>query len=238
MTHSIVLENEANIDHVITRAPNCQLSAGRCKLNWDTDPGAAVWDKDLVLLIEDIREAPMQPFPSNVEIGTKNGAVIAHGSLHTENGSRSIPIRAPLGALKKIPRPDTNDNENGDVPNGKSNGDSNPAAKDENGDVPNLPIPKTRVVRSETRSGAARRSRFFFRPGETFEVGVWEDGNRDSPDSTYASGKLGEFVGRGKLTLGDSVYVDSEAMNFDPFKRVEKVSEWRHEFDRIGQEME
>jgi len=197
-----------------------------------------VWNKDLVLLIEDVREAPMQPFPSNVEIGAKNGAVIAHESFHKENGSRSIPIREQAEALKKIPGLDTNGDKKVDVPNGNANGDLDTVAKAHKEDLSTLPHITTRVVRSEARSGAARGSRFFFRPGATFKVGVWEDGNRASERSDYASVDLGKFIGRGMLTLGDSVYVDSEAMNFDPFKRVEKVSEWRTEFDRIGQEME
>ncbi|KAK1640741.1 pyridoxal-dependent decarboxylase domain protein [Colletotrichum phormii] len=140
-----------NIDHVITRAPNTQLSAGRCKLNFYKKVDDSIWKKPLVLLIEDVREA---------------------------------------------------------------------------------------IVNSGTRSGAAKGSSFFFQPGATFKVGVWEDGDRSSASSKYASFELGKFVGRGELTLGESVYVDSEAMNLDPFKKVEKVAEWRREFDKIGKELD
>jgi len=37
------------------------------------------------------------------------------------------------------------------------------------------------------------------------------------------------FVSRDTLTLGESVFVDSEAMNEEPSKRVEDITEWRHE---------
>lgn len=92
---------------------------------------------------------------------------------------------------------------------------------------------------SETRSGSARGSQFFFRPCATFKVSVWKDRGR-SDSEIFDIKKLAtpvNFVGRGTLTLGDSVFVDSEAMNADRFKKVENINEWRHEFNQIGKEM-
>ncbi|KAI0427025.1 pyridoxal-dependent decarboxylase domain-containing protein [Xylaria sp. FL1042] len=226
-------EHEANIDHVITRAPNSQLSAGRCKLEWYKDQDPAVWNKHLVLLLEDVREAPMQPFPPNVEIGCKNGAVIAH-SLHRQEAT---PKAQPKGSNHAKPLPGHKNNGTGEVAD-IFNNVTNALWKEHRDDESPNPHKAVKVVSSETRSAAMKESNFFFRPGATFKVGVWEDKDRSNESSKCASFELGKFVGRGTLTLGDSVYVDSEAMNFDPFKKVEKVSEWRQEFDQIGKELE
>ncbi|KAI1269383.1 pyridoxal-dependent decarboxylase domain-containing protein [Xylariaceae sp. FL1019] len=224
--------NEANIDHIITRAPNTQLSAGRCQLKFYEEPEGLNLDRDdLVLLLEDVREAPMQPFPPNSEIGSKNGAIISHGNLH---------LHKSHNVLKKPEITTTEQNGGGNTgattnPSGPSNGD---APKTHKEDMSEKPHKAAEVVNSETRSGAVRGSNFFFRPGATFKVGVWKDKNRKNQSSKHRSFELGAFIGRGTITLGESIYVDSEAMNFDPFKKVEKVTEWRHEFDQIGKELE
>ncbi|KAI1330742.1 pyridoxal-dependent decarboxylase domain-containing protein [Xylariaceae sp. FL0255] len=217
--------NEANIDHVITKAPNTQLSAGRCQLKFYKEPSREDLAKPLVLLLENVREAPMQPFPPNSEIGSKNCAIIPHGRFSREISSSSIEGsgQGDNATTELTPPP-----ENTAVKSANSH-------KNDQSDKPHK---SSRVVTSETRSGAAQGSNFFFRPGATFEAGVWADKDRNNESSKYASFELGDFIGRGTLTLGDSVYVDSEGMNFDPFKKVDKVTEWRDEFDKIGQELE
>ncbi|KAH0435451.1 pyridoxal-dependent decarboxylase domain protein [Colletotrichum camelliae] len=257
---------EANIDHVIVRAPNTQLSAGRCDLTFynENDMNPAIWDKPLVLLIEDVREAQMQPFPPNSEIGSKNGAIVAHDDYHRQNvlKSASTGVKA---TQKNGPkdwyqngRSNWYDNGNGNFaknvvneaqkkylsnitcsrgPKKDANGNSDGEAKGHSMDDTPEPHTKAKVLTTETRSGAARGSNFFFRPGATFKVGVWEDKHRSDESSKWACFELGKFVGRGTLTLGDSVFVDSEAINFDPFKKVENVTEWRHEFAQIGKEL-
>ncbi|KAI0161298.1 pyridoxal-dependent decarboxylase domain-containing protein [Xylariaceae sp. FL1272] len=222
--------NEANIDHVITKAPNTQLSAGRCQLKLYQEPEGLNLDRDdLVLLLEDVREAPMQPFPPNSEIGSKNGAIITHASHHK---SHNVLKRPATTATEKIGIAHT---EAIAESTGTLNGD---VAKTHKEDISEKPHKAAEVVNSETRSGAVRGSNFFFRPGATFKVGVWKDKNRKNQSNKHKSFELGAFIGRGTITLGESVYVDSEAMNFDPFKKVEKVTEWRHEFDQIGKELE
>ncbi|KAH8205832.1 hypothetical protein TruAng_000108 [Truncatella angustata] len=188
--------SEANIDHVIVRAPNTQLSAGRCTLNLEGDSTADMWARPLVLLLDDVYEESMQPFPPNSEIVSKNGAVIAHPHAETP------------------PRHSMNGSAKGALPTGAA------------------------IVTSETRSGKLRSSGFFFRPGAKFNVHVYEDGSRDDESAAFASFRLGKEVGKGTIELGPSVYVDSEAMNFDRFKKVEKVTEWRREFDQIGKELD
>ncbi|KAF6815192.1 hypothetical protein CSOJ01_03644 [Colletotrichum sojae] len=300
--------DEANIDHVIVRAPNTQLSAGGCTVEFYNDVSDDVWKKDLVVLLEDVRENPMQPFPPNSEIGSRNGAIIGHGDYHRVTGSK---VSSNAHHQEKIEKNGSSGNqrENGSHKgngnhqqkpsswghgnewghgnqwtyvnqwgrggqgsygnqgghgnqgihgaqggNGNQGGHGNGAPHPDSSDEPvsydELCAQRHRsdtsqevhryanVVNSETRSGAARGSNFFFRPGATFKVGVWEDKNRKNESSKFASFDLGEFIGRGTLTLGDSVYVDSEAMNFDPFKKVDKVTEWRREFDQIGKELD
>ncbi len=227
-------ENEANIDHVITRAPNSQLSAGTCKLEWYQDQDPAIWNKPLVLLLEDVREAPMQPFPPNAEIGCKNGAVITRSLPRQEDATTKAPQKSNGHAKTS---PGHNQNVVGEAV-GVFDNIVDGLLKVHREDESANPHKAAKVVNSETRSGAMKGSNFFFRPGATFKIGVWEDKDRSNESSKYASFELGKYVGRGTLTLGDSVYVDSEAINFDPFKKVEKVSEWRHEFDQIGKELE
>lgn len=169
---------------MIVKAPNTQLSASGCKITLDTKID---WSQDLVLVLKDVYEAPMQPFPSNTEIGSKNGAIVSH-----EHASADV----------------------------------EEAAADGN------------VVTSETRSGRMRGSEFFFRPGKKLNVGVYLDGNRTKENVEYACLKLGEKVGGGSIVLGGNVFVDSEAMNFDPLKKPERVSQWRYQFDQIGKELE
>ncbi|KAI1854573.1 hypothetical protein JX266_000691 [Neoarthrinium moseri] len=187
--------SEANIDHVIVKAPNTQLSAGRCKLELEGETDKDFWSKPLVLLLEDVYEAPMQPFPPNSEIASKHGAIIAHSHHNAP---------APTSA----------------------------------GDSLSPPEKGYDVVTSETRSGKMRGSGFFFRPGARFRISVWEERGRGNDSAEYANSKRGKQLGKGTLELGQSVFVDSEAMNFDPFKKAEKVNEWRYEFDQIGKELD
>ncbi|KAK1715386.1 hypothetical protein BDP67DRAFT_617791 [Colletotrichum lupini] len=293
--------NEANIDHVITRAPNTQLSAGRCKLNFYKKVDDSIWKRPLILLIEDVREAPMQPFPSNIEIGSKNAAIIPQDDFYRGNTAKeggknpepqidkttsskegikigvhgmsfSVSTKDNSSQPKVYGAPGYGSQSYGsqgygshgygtqgdgaqdygsqghgsakdadcrDCGNGnESNNGGGKVIQIHKEDESNKPHTSAKIVNSGTRSGAAKGSNFFFRPGATFKVGVWEDGGRYNASSKYASFELGNFVGRGELTLGESVYVDSEAMNLDPFKKVEKVAEWRREFDKIGKELD
>ncbi|KAI1110545.1 pyridoxal-dependent decarboxylase domain-containing protein [Nemania sp. NC0429] len=229
-------EEEVNIDHVITRAPNSQLSAEKCKLEFYDAIGPDIWNKPLVLLIEDVREAPMQPMPPNAEIGNKNGAIIAHVSNSSPYSTQKLPVGGS-DAVEVLPHPNQ-DGRHDSYHNSETGDFVNSYLGAHKEDKSAKPHKAARVVNSGTLSGAVEGSNFFFRPGVSFQVGVWEDGNRSGESSKYASSELGPLIGRGTLTLGDNVYVDTEAINFDPFKKVEKVSEWRHEFDQIGKELE
>ena len=149
-------QNEVNIDHILVRSPNIQLSANVKIETADTIP-ADVLAHGAILFAKGIEEAAMQPFPA------------------------------------------TEDN------------------------------------------ALAHESDFFFRPGQKFEVQVFED--RKGPDEAgpgLVDVKGAKALAEGTMTLGQDVYVDAYALNKDPFERVEgeeKFKKWKKVFDRIEQEM-
>lgn len=82
---------------------------------------------------------------------------------------------------------------------------------------------------------------FFFRKGATFDVSVWRDpvagADGDVLRSWEELGRDGDeegLVGTGEVKLGRDVWVDAEALNWDPYKRVDDVAAWREEFEQIG----
>lgn len=89
------------------------------------------------------------------------------------------------------------------------------------------------------------RPAFFFTKGKTLDVSVW----RDSVDRTEIDGNKileawealdeQQLLGKGKVTLGESVWVDSEALNRDPDKAIDNEDAWKKEFEKylsdIGQ---
>lgn len=90
-------------------------------------------------------------------------------------------------------------------------------------------------------------SAFFFRPGQVFDVTVYEDPtawNQPGPGllEGLLSGNGGaKVLGKGRMMLREGRYVDSVAINRDPFERVEgseKFQAWKKVFDRIGKELD
>ncbi|KAF2762538.1 PLP-dependent transferase [Pseudovirgaria hyperparasitica] len=248
---------EANIDHVIVKAPNTQLSAGRCELDIDgLEPEH--WKKPLLLIFEDFAENPMQPFPPNDEIGSKHGAVISHEHFEpsqisklastptnghanenmVDSGIADMPLRDPADLKSGIAKPSSlNGSEGYDFATTGATADT--LFREAENDSEFVQLNKgAAVITSEIRSGRAHGSKFFFRPRATFRVSVWEDLKRgeEKPESVKPDEKV--FVGRGTLKLGESVYVDSEAINVDPFAKVNKIAEWRHELNQIGKDIE
>lgn len=55
---------ELNIDHILVRAPNIQLSADNIQLSLDNPVSAEILSKGAILFIDDHVEAAMQPFQS------------------------------------------------------------------------------------------------------------------------------------------------------------------------------
>lgn len=98
---------------------------------------------------------------------------------------------------------------------------------------------------------------FFFRPGQTFNVTVYEDPkpwNEPGPGllegfgSVSSSSRDGakvkaspKVLGKGTMKLRQGRYVDSVAINRDPFEVPEgdeKYRAWKKVFDSIGRELE
>ncbi|KAL8801326.1 MAG: hypothetical protein Q9182_004532 [Xanthomendoza sp. 2 TL-2023] len=90
--------------------------------------------------------------------------------------------------------------------------------------------------------GPTSAGNFFFQKGRKFKVSVFEDryavgaGGPGLGDVDY-----GRRLGVGEMVLGKDggdVWVDSESVNRDPFKKPSQSAKWREEFAKIGKELE
>ena len=97
---------------------------------------------------------------------------------------------------------------------------------------------------------------FFFRAGQTFTVSVWidpYDANANGPGLADAEGGSpggGTLLAEGIMTIGapsndglttGDLFVNSEMVNRDPFKRLEqgeKVDVWKKELDQLVKDMQ
>ena len=80
---------------------------------------------------------------------------------------------------------------------------------------------------------------FFFRSGQRFPVTIFGDG-KDVEATGPGLADVGdaEPISRGTMTLTENVYVDSEDLNKDKFKKPGKYALWKAEFDKIGKELD
>lgn len=87
----------------------------------------------------------------------------------------------------------------------------------------------------------AADSNFFFRPGQEFNVSVYEDArDAQTPGPGILNVDENMLLGKGKLTLAEGRYVDSVQINNDPFaipEGDEKFNAWKKVFDQIGKEL-
>lgn len=88
----------------------------------------------------------------------------------------------------------------------------------------------------------AADSNFFFRPGQIFDVSVFEDAkaNNEPGPGIVETEKL-KLLGKGTVRLGEGRFVDSVQMNIDPYEMKEgdeKFKSWKKIFDQIGKELE
>ena len=90
-------------------------------------------------------------------------------------------------------------------------------------------------------SGPTSKKNFFFQSGKKFKVSVF----KDKYSSKHGGPGLGEVDYRDRLTTGEmilgadgEVWIDSETVNRDPFKRAVPVAAWIDEFNKIGMELE
>lgn len=85
-------------------------------------------------------------------------------------------------------------------------------------------------------------SNFFFRPGQEFDVTVYEDGKApDAPGPGLADVSASKKLGKGRLKLGPALFVDSVEINKDPFEQidgVERYKAWKAKLDLIGKELD
>ncbi|KAL8847899.1 MAG: hypothetical protein Q9221_007075 [Calogaya cf. arnoldii] len=100
-------------------------------------------------------------------------------------------------------------------------------------------LPTSQLVEGQ---GPTSVSNFFFHAGKRFKVSVFEDkygvnaGGPGLGDVDY-----GKRLGTGEMVLGKEkgeIWVDSEGVNRDPFKRPSQTAKWREEFAKIGRELD
>ena len=93
-----------------------------------------------------------------------------------------------------------------------------------------------------TGEGDPIQNHFFFRKGAKRSVTVFKDkyglraGGPGLADVDYR-----DRIASGEIVLSGEevdVWVDSEMVNRDPFKRPSPVDDWKKEFDLIGKELE
>ncbi|KAL9602441.1 MAG: hypothetical protein Q9219_001865 [cf. Caloplaca sp. 3 TL-2023] len=87
--------------------------------------------------------------------------------------------------------------------------------------------------------GPTSENNFFFKKGKRFRCSVFKDrfgvgeGGPGLGDVDY-----GKRMATGEVVLGETVWMDSEGINRDPFKRPSQAAKWREEFDKIGKELD
>ncbi|KAL8650132.1 MAG: hypothetical protein Q9226_005273 [Calogaya cf. arnoldii] len=100
-------------------------------------------------------------------------------------------------------------------------------------------LPTSQLVGGQ---GPTSASNFFFQAGKRSKVSVFEDrygvnaGGPGLGDVDY-----GKRLGTGDMVLGKEkgeIWVDSEGVNRDPFKRPSQTAKWKEEFAKIGRELE
>lgn len=84
---------------------------------------------------------------------------------------------------------------------------------------------------------------FFFRQGQQFQVTVWRDPREADQGAggliaeLFEDGSKSHLLASGTVELSEDVQVDAESVNKDIFKRFDKVTRWREEFNKIGREL-
>ena len=88
-------------------------------------------------------------------------------------------------------------------------------------------------------TGPTSANNFFFRAGKKFKVSVFEDRyGIDAGGPGLGDVDYGKRLATGEVVLGGEIWVDSDGVNRDPFKRPSQTAKWREEFDKIGKELE
>ena len=97
-------------------------------------------------------------------------------------------------------------------------------------------LPTSAVV---SRQGPDEYGDFLLQQGKKFQVSVFRDRFGVSQGGPgLAEIDYGATTATEEILLGDEVWVDSESITRDPFKRPSQMVKWREEFDKIGKELE
>ena len=231
--------NSLNIDHILVRNPNIQLSAENVQLSISNskDGSQSVKSEDQSLFsrgeasIEKAgglfglsKPSSHQDHKDHKEHAAKNTATSSSSPDHATSSDISPDILSK-GAILLI------------------EGISEAAMQ---------PFQSTQGPLGDTLTSSSN-SKFFFRPDREFNVTVYQDpkacdapgpgladvsGGGEGGSGSSSSSKAKE-LGRGKLKLGKGMYVDSVEINQDPFEQldgVEQYKAWKAKLDAIGRE--
>ena len=221
-----------NLDHILVRNPNIQLSAENVQLS--ISKGGSDKDEDHSL------------FSSGGASGEKVGGFFGLGKSSGRHGHHD--------------RHDHHDRyDHHDQKNQKDQKDhTSKDTSSDHGSIPAETLAKGAILVIEGISEAAMQpfqstegplsdtlasnSNFFFRPGQEFDVTVYEDGKAfDAPGPGLADVSSSKKLGKGRLKLGQARYVDSVQINKDPYEQidgVERYKAWKAKLDLIGKELE
>ncbi|KAI3612291.1 pyridoxal-dependent decarboxylase domain protein [Moniliophthora roreri] len=91
--------NEPNIDHMLVVHPNAQLAASGVQLNLNPPLDGAKYNSGVILFFDDVREATMQPFPAQADLGPnfffqpgKDFRVTVYEDVFANDGDKPIDL--------------------------------------------------------------------------------------------------------------------------------------------------
>lgn len=208
--------NSLNIDHILVRNPNIQLSAENVQLsNFKSGSDLSNGEDHSLFINGGVSAEKVEDF---LGLGRSSGHRDHHDqkdhkSKDTSSDHGSIPAEIlAKGAILVI--------------EGISEASMQPFQSTEG------PLGDT----------LASNSNFFFRPDQEFDVTVYEDGKAfDAQGPGLADVSALRKVGKGRLKLGQARYVDSVQVNKDPYEQidgVERYKAWKAKLDLIGRELE
>ncbi|RAH52097.1 pyridoxal-dependent decarboxylase domain protein [Aspergillus piperis CBS 112811] len=85
----------------------------------------------------------------------------------------------------------------------------------------------------ETNSAILENDNFFFRPGQRFQVKIFEDHKEPNAKGPGLIDNLRFPIAREEMTLNSDVHVDVEALNKDPLEEEQVGTSWESELDQV-----
>lgn len=231
--------NSLNIDHILVRNPNLQLSAENVQLSISNskDGSDSIKSEDHSLFSRG--EASIEK--AGDLFGLSKPSSHQDHKDHKEQAAKAPSSSSPDHATSSAIPPEI-------LSKGAIlliEGISEAAMQ---------PFQSTQGPLGDTLTSSSNSSNFFFRPDREFNVTVYEDpkafdapgpgladvsGGDEGGSGGSSSSSKAKVLGRGNLKLGKGRYADSVEINKDPFEQldgVEQYKAWKAKLDAIGRE--